>query len=414
MKILLATYWGLPHIGGVDLYVRQLKNGLERRGHKVDILCRLPDGSGYSLLNKYKVVLRSAIYPIVEAKVKGYFEDYFPALDPLIQDMEMERYAYELGAAYFDVSSYDLIHAQDIISAKALHRIKKPDTALVTTIHGYWAGEWFLSLQEQRLLDDPVRKQRLWQYAGFREQSGLNPSNAATLPTNWMRDIMSNDFAVPLEKLTVVPNGIDIGEFMKRMNAKTTFRAPADKKVIICSARLDSIKGHKYLIRALARLKQDRDDWICLLVGNGGLEFNLRELVKVHGIEENVLFMGLRGDVPALLSHSHIFVLPSLQDNHPYAVMEAQVAGNAVIVSDAGGMPEMVNHGVTGLVFEKCNDEQLYQHLRTYMSDEQFRHYVSEEAKSFGNRHWSLELMMERMSNVYETALARNRGGVRV
>jgi len=414
MKILLATYWTLPHIGGVDLYIRQLQNGLERRGHKVDIFCRLPDGSGYSLLNKNKVVLRSAIHPLVKANVKGYFEDHCPALDPLIQEMEVERYAYELGAAYFDVSAYDLIHAQDIISAKALSRIKKPNTAMVTTIHGHWTGEWFLTLQDQRLLDDPGRKQRLWQYASFREQSGLIPADAATLPTNWMRDIVSSDYAVPIEKLAVVPNGIDISEFMKRMNAPTTFRSPAGKKVIICSARLDAIKGHKFLIRALARLKQERDDWVCLLVGNGGLEFSLRELAKVHGIEANVLFMGQRGDVPALLSQSHIFVLPSLQDNHPYAVMEAQVAGNAVIVSDAGGMPEMVNHGVTGLVFEKSNDEQLYQHLRTCLSDEQFRRYVSEEARAFGHKHWSLDLMMERMSGIYETALARNRGGVRV
>ncbi|WP_277567560.1 glycosyltransferase family 4 protein [Cohnella ginsengisoli] len=220
----------MPHIGGVDLYVRQLKNGLERRGHKVDILSRLPDGSGYSLLNKGAAVLRSAIHPLVEANAKGYFEDHIPDLDPLIQELEIERYAYELGAAYFDVGSYDLIHAQDIISAKALSRIKKPDTALVTTIHGYWAGEWFLTLREQRMLDDPARRERLWQYAGFREQSGLIPADAATLPTNWMRDIMSNDFAVPLEKLTVVPNGIDIGDFMKRMNAGTTFRCPHDKK----------------------------------------------------------------------------------------------------------------------------------------------------------------------------------------
>lgn len=409
MKILLATFWGLPHVGGVDLYIRQLKLGLEQRGHEVDILCRFPDGSGYSILNKRRNLPRKSVYPLVESNVKTYFKECLSGLDPLIQDAESEQYCYEVGAAYLGVDSYDLIHAQDVISARALARIKRPQTALVTTIHGYLAGEWFHSLLRQGDLEDPGRRERLWQYAAERERLGLNSADAATLPTQWMKDMMAGEFAVPIDKLSVVPNGIDITGFTKQLHGGTDMRSSSGKKVIICPARFDAIKGHKYLIRALAKLRRTRDDWVCWLVGSGGLEFNLRELVKLHGIEADVMFLGTRNDVPALLRQSDIFVLPSLQDNHPYAVMEAQVAGIAVIVSDAGGMPEMVAHGETGLVFQVGNDEQLYQYLHSLLSDEQLYNHISSQARDLGKERWSLDIMMSKMDAVYEMALNRKR-----
>lgn len=408
MKILLATFWGLPHVGGVDLYIRQLKLGLEQRGYQVDILCRYPDGSGYSILNKGRHLPRISVKPLVESNVKSYFQENLSGLDPIIQDAETEQYCYELGAAYLGVDSYDLIHAQDVISARALFRIKRPQTALVTTIHGHLAMEWFLSLPREGVLENPERKERLWQYAVMREQLGLNSADAATLPTQWMKQMLIDDFAIPMDKLTVVPNGIDIRGFTDQLHNETDMRS-SWKKVIICPARFDVIKGHKYLIRALAKLRRERDDWVCWLVGNGGLEFNLRELVKLHGIEEDVAFLGTRRDVPALLKQSDIFVLPSLQDNHPYAVMEAQVAGKAVIVSDAGGMPEMVAHGETGLVFPVGNDEQLYRYLSLLLSNDQLRVHLSAQARHFGHERWSLDVMMSRMDSVYEMALARKR-----
>ncbi|RAP76801.1 glycosyltransferase family 4 protein [Paenibacillus montanisoli] len=409
MKILLATFWGLPHIGGVDLYIRQLKLGLEQRGHKVDILCRYPDGSGYSILNHNRHLPRSSVYSLVDSNVKAYFKESLSGLDPLVQDAEVEQYCYEVGAAYLGVDSYDLIHAQDVISARALARIRRPQTALVTTIHGYLAGEWFLSLKRQGVLNDSERRERLWHYAVKREQLGLDSADAATLPTQWMKDKMAGEFAVPVDKLNVVPNGIDIHGFANQLLGGTDLRPASGKKVIICPARFDPLKGHKYLIRALAKLRRMRDDWVCWLVGSGGPEFNLRELVKLHGIEPDVMFLGTRSDVPALLRQSDIFVLPSLQENHPYAVMEAQVAGTAVIVSDAGGMPEMVTHGETGLVFPVENDEQLYQHLLLLLSDEQLRNHISSQARHAGYERWSLDVMMARIDAVYEKALVRKR-----
>ncbi|MBC8079280.1 MAG: glycosyltransferase family 4 protein [Gorillibacterium sp.] len=211
--------------------------------------------------------------------------------------------------------------------------------------------------------------------------------------------------------MSIVPNGFNIGEFIQRMNAYTEVCHPPDRKVIICPARFDVVKGHIYLIRALAKLKRERSDWVCWLVGDGGRDFELRELTKVHGIEEHIVFHGLRSDVPALLKQADVFVLPSLQDNHPFAVMEAQVAGKTVIVSDAGGMPEMVKHNENGLVFPVGDDEQLYQHLRSVLNDQAICDRLSNQAQSWGKHRWSLDTMMAQVSSVYESAQHHNRRG---
>ncbi|MBC8080271.1 MAG: glycosyltransferase, partial [Gorillibacterium sp.] len=173
MNILLTTYWGLPHTGGVALYISQLKLGLERLGHNVDVLCRFPDGSGYKILNQEREIPRSVITPLVVPHMETYFRHRLPGIDPLIQEAEIERYCFEVGAAYLGVDSYDLIHAQDVISARAISRIKHPRTTLVTTIHGYLAKEWFYGLEAQGQLNDMNRRRMLWYYASHREQLGI-------------------------------------------------------------------------------------------------------------------------------------------------------------------------------------------------------------------------------------------------
>ena len=132
-------------------------------------------------------------------------------------------------------------------------------------------------------------------------------------------------------------------------------------------------------------------------------------MVKSLDLEKHVLFLGGRNDVPALLNQADIFVLPSVQDNHPYSVMEAQIAGKPVVVSNAGGIPEMVTHLQTGLVSQAGNSKQLYYHLKMTLEDEDLCNRLAENAKQWGRVHWSLPVMIEQTINVYERALSKYR-----
>ncbi|WP_308633958.1 glycosyltransferase family 4 protein [Paenibacillus silvisoli] len=407
MRILLATYWGLPSVGGLEKYVMQLKRGLEARGHEVDIFCRMPDDSGFQMLNKGWVLTKNCIQPMISAKADTYFANQLPGLDREVEFMEVDRYSFEAAAAYFRPATYDVIHTQDVISARACARIRHPHTALVSTIHGCLSTESLARYQADGVAKEVFRKTQLWYYYGFIEHFGIMQNHETIMPTEWLKGIMSRDFRIPDDRMTTVPNGMDIESFLQEMNKPAVAPDAGGKKIILCSARFDPVKGHFHLLRALTRLKQVRNDWVCWLAGNGQLEGRMKEQAAAYGLQNEVVFLGKREDIPALLKKSDIFVLPSLQDNHPYAIMEAHVAGKAVVVSNAGGIPEMVAHDKTGLIFPVGNDQDLYGNLLALLGEDDLRRRLGEQAKAFGLQQWSLPAMTDRILAIYEKALQK-------
>ena len=94
------------------------------------------------------------------------------------------------------------------------------------------------------------------------------------------------------------------------------------------------------LLESLAILKRMRNDWVCWIVGDGAMRGQLEEQAIRTGLQHEVLFLGQHDNVPGLLSQSDIFVHTCIQDNQPYSVMEAQMAGLPSVVSTAGDCPK--------------------------------------------------------------------------
>lgn len=411
MRVLLSTYFSLPHVGGLSAYVDILKKELESMGHEVDVFAHHPSMQAYYMPNLGRTLDKAKIKELIYKKVLAYFDKYMPYVEKWIRWREIERYCFETAAATFGLRKYDLIHTQDIISTRALWRSKPKGTPLIASIHGCLATEFIYS-------GDISGKHTLrWKYVSAEEYYGATSSNATIVPTNWLKNLYAAEFRIPASRLKVISYGMDIRAFQKKMEQPTTIKAPSGKKVLICPARLVPVKGHKHLLDALAMLKRDRDDWVCWLLGDGPLKNELTQQSRSLGLEDNVMFLGARSDVPALLKQSHVFVLPSLQDNLPFAVMEAQIAGKAVVVSDAGGIPEMVSHGKTGFISPNGQSEPMYQNLRHVLADDVLRKRLGEQAEQWVMRHWSIETMMEPTLDVYEAVVRDQivrRGGSRI
>ncbi|MDG0793841.1 glycosyltransferase family 4 protein [Cohnella ginsengisoli] len=405
MRILLATYWGLPSVGGLEKYMHQLKRGLEALGHEVDLFAKAPDDSGFHMPNKGWYLSKSSLLPFISAKTNAYFARHLPGIDATIRNMEIDRYGYEAAAAFFGAATYDIVHAQDVIAARAFARVAHPRTKRIATIHGCLSTENLARLQADGLLDGNYVRTPLWQYYLFIEHLGIMGSQETIMPTEWLKQIMIRDFYVPGNRMTVVPNAMDMEEFLGKLNASADLSRPEGKLIILCCARFDPVKGHEVLLKALARLKNVRKDWVCWLAGDGQLDAHLRTKTAEYGLQNDVLFLGHREDVPALLKKADIFVLPSLQDNFPYSIMEAHAAGKPVIVSNAGGIPEMVKDGETGLIFASGDDGQLCDKLADVLSNEALRTRLGEQAQASGLRHWSLHAMTDRVVAVYDRAL---------
>jgi len=403
MKILLATCCLIPHVGGVWKYMTQLKESLEARGHEVDLLGNSPDFSKFHVPNRGLELSKDLLRPLLSAKLNP---NSAPALfaAPLITYYEMDRYFLELAAAYLDLDQYDMIDTQDIFAARALSRVKPRHKPLVAHVHGSVSAElkrYFLMNPQKGITEkDPA-----WQYFESIEYYGALSGTPTITANQWLKNLLVHELGVSNPNIEVIQYGIDAGAFWNKAIQGTTISKPSGKKVIISPARLSFVKGIDVLISALGILKQYRSDWVCWIVGAGEKREELERQVQELSLQGDCLFLGEREDVPGLLALSDIFVHSCIQDNQPYSVMEAQLAGVPVCISNAGGLPEMAEHGRTGLIHPVKDPMVLSEHIRLLLEDEPLRLEIARQAKEWAESHWSMDGMVNRLLEVYQEAL---------
>ncbi|RKU33135.1 hypothetical protein C6496_22735 [Candidatus Poribacteria bacterium] len=136
-------------------------------------------------------------------------------------------------------------------------------------------------------------------------------------------------------------------------------RGDTHEKSIVSVGRFAPEKGHRYLIEALRMLDPKEIPWRCTFLGDGELEPELRALVEKHGLSERVDFPGFCEDVFSVLLTADVFVLPSLHESSPNALIEAMGVGMPCIASDVGGIADLIESGENGIRVPPRNPEVL-------------------------------------------------------
>jgi len=156
-------------------------------------------------------------------------------------------------------------------------------------------------------------------------------------------------------KLYLICNGVDTVYFSPDAQARAKERKKmnfaAENKVFCCVARLSEEKNHLVLLRAFASLYEKNPSVRLLLVGEGPEREKLQDFVNLNIPQKAVMFAGDTTDVRPYLQAADIFVLPSETESLPLALLEACACGLPAIVSKTGDMPQVVEHGETGFVF---------------------------------------------------------------
>ncbi|HDN80641.1 MAG TPA: glycosyltransferase, partial [Chloroflexi bacterium] len=166
-----------------------------------------------------------------------------------------------------------------------------------------------------------------------------------------------------LASVPLIPNGIPVARYALGEEARRAWRAQEGYKeadiIFVSIARLSPQKDPLSLIRAFAAAAPHAHGLHLLLVGDGPLRPELEAQVKALGLKQRVCFLGVRTDIPEILAAADVFVLSSRWEGNPLSVMEAMAAGKPVVATVVGGVPELVEDGVSGILVPPQGTEAL-------------------------------------------------------
>ena len=168
---------------------------------------------------------------------------------------------------------------------------------------------------------------------------------------------------LPPQQSTVIHSGIDLDRFSKATRAADFARQyglePGRHLIFGIVARLSEEKGHNYLVDAFAKVVQRKPETRLLIVGDGPLLEQTQAQVARLGLQDTVIFAGMQRDIPSHLALLDVFVLSSTRESFPLSAREAMAAGRCVIAPRIGGCGEVVEDGVTGLLFTAADVDDL-------------------------------------------------------
>lgn len=221
------------------------------------------------------------------------------------------------------------------------------------------------------------------------------------------RDILKYD-GLREDKVMVINNGIDTDRFLNLDGnvIRVEFSIPSDTPVIGTIGRLTLQKGQKYLVEAVSKIKEKFPSIKLFIVGDGPIKDEIETCVKNLGLNENVIFTGCRRDIPALLAAMDIFVLPSLWEGLPNALLEAMAAGKAIIATDILPVREITNSKKTGILVPAKNSTAIASSIEFLLVNKTFAVTLGNNAQERAFSNFNITTTVDKYTNLYEDILS--------
>ena len=204
------------------------------------------------------------------------------------------------------------------------------------------------------------------------------------------------------DKITVIHNGVDTEVFRP---TEPVFKEKYEgcDNLLIFVGRIIEQKGLDHLIDAMPRILKEYPRTKLLIVGKGKIKPRLIKKVKKMDLNKRIIFPGFIDEelMPNLYSSADVFVLPSLWEVLPIALLEGLSCGAPLLASDAGGNPEIVENGKNGFIFEKKNEEELIEKLRIMLDDHNLRKKMRRESRKIALKKFDWGLITARTLNFY-------------
>ena len=387
MKILMLTWEYPPRIvGGISRVVYDLSHRLIKDGHNVTVVT-YKDGDVPSYENDKGVeVYRVSNYMIQP----NNFTDWIMQLN-----FNMIALTNQIIAKS---GKFDVIHAHDWLVTYAAKTLKNSfDMPIVSTIHATEAG------RNSGIHDESQR------YINDTEWLLTYESTEVIVNSNYMKCELQRLFGLPFEKINVISNGINVNNF-NGVERDYNFRrkyAMDNEKIILYMGRLVFEKGVQHLISALPKIIQTYNGAKLVIAGKGGMTEELKEQVKNMGLENKVYFTGYLAskEVQKMYKCADIAVFPSTYEPFGIVALEAMLAGVPTVVSDIGGLNEIVVHRENGMKTYAGNPNSIADSVLELLYDQQLCTNIVKKAKSIVKQDFNWNKISQDTYFAYEKAI---------
>ncbi len=332
MRVLMLS-WEFPPkiIGGIARHVHDLAWAMAKQGYEVHVItCGVQGAPHFELyhgVNVHRVGMNNPETP-----------DFLTWVMQLNLNMVEEA-----NRMRHEGIQFDLIHAHDWLAAYAGKNLKHSwQVPLVSTVH---ATEYGRNSGLHNDLQRYISNVEWW--LGFESWRVICCSK-------YMRDELRRVFQIPEDKVRIIPNGVYANDFKETTMDPVRVReryCASDEKMIFHVGRIVREKGLGVLLEALPRVLAANPKVKLVIAGKGPYLDELKHRAYQLGIYHRIYFAGYVDDNTrnALFQSADVAVFPSLYEPFGIVALEGMAAGRPVIVSDTGGMSEIVNHGINGL-----------------------------------------------------------------
>jgi len=389
LSVMMLT-WEFPPrvIGGISPHVFFLSKSLAKNGVKVYVVtCDFPGAPAHEIIDSVEV------YRI--DSYKNPSPDF--ATWVYLMNLNMQKEAAALAGKLAD--KIDVFHAHDWLVATAgiglKHIFRKP---LLVTMHSTEIGrrEGIHTSNEKM-----IHETEAW--LTYEAWKVICCSEYMVSHVKWA-------FGLPEDKLVMVPNGVDthVYEDVEKQDLKS-FRikfALPEEKIVLFVGRLVYEKGAHVLINAIPKVL-GKIDAKFVIVGSGYMKEQLSNIVRSMGLEHKVLFTGFVEDETLLKLQkcADVSVVPSLFEPFGIVALEAMAAKSPVVVSDTGGLSEIVEHDSTGVKVYPNNPDSLAWGITKVLLDENYRNRIRENAYKKVQEKYDWDKIAQQTKRIYEAVL---------
>ncbi len=216
---------------------------------------------------------------------------------------------------------------------------------------------------------------------------------------------------VPDARTTTVHEGIDVAhvEAVPAVNVHEAFFLPHGAPVVGNVAALVPHKGQRYLVDAAHLVVQHVPDARFVILGEGELRDHLEHQVREHRLEKHVLLPGFRADVIGCIKAFDLFVMSSVTEGLGTSLLDAMACRRAIVATTAGGIPEVVDDGVTGLLVPPRDAKALADAIVALLRDPARRESMGAAGLARARARFTVERMVEATAAVYASLVDRSR-----